>query len=272
MKFKGMMRAAAALVSGLIIGAAQAQLVPPVDVPDVNLVGAGIGSVPDYMGSSNNKGGLAPVVRYQLAGTQRYFLLLGSQAYFNVLDNQNWRVGPMLNYRFGRDSDVSDFVVKRMVELKGKAEIGAFVQYNHKLSDQKMHQLVFSGDIGGSDYGTVGNVRMMLWQPLSQSTLLNIGIGMQFANDKWMNTYFGVTNPADVALYPTLAGTPYVAGSGMKSFYIPFGVTQALSKEWLVSVGGRYESLQGNAKASPVVSQRGKADQWIYGLGVSYLF
>lgn len=256
----------------LAIPAAHAQLVPPTDVEDMNLIGLGVGAAPDYMGSSHRKAGAAPLFRYQFEGTQRYLLLLGPQAQFNILNDPNWRFGPMVNYRFGRGSSVNDATVKQMVGINGSAEGGVFLQYNYKLSQEKMHQLVFAGDVAGSSNGTVGNLRMMWWQPLGPATVMNLGIGTQIASSKWMQTYFGVTKPTDIALYPTLAGLPFNAGSGMKSFYIPFGITQALSKEWLLSGGVRYEKLLNDAKNSPVTSVSGNSNQWIIGAGLSYLF
>jgi outer membrane scaffolding protein for murein synthesis (MipA/OmpV family) len=38
------------------------------------------------------------------------------------------------------------------------------------------------------------------------------------------------------------------------------------------TVGGRYEKLMNDAKNSPVTSQRGNSNQWIGGVGISYLF
>lgn len=53
---------------------------------------------------------------------------------------------------------------------------------------------------------------------------------------------------------------------------IPFSLTVPLDKKWLLTFAGRYEHLLEDAKDSPVVDDRGDADQWSLGLGVSYLF
>ena len=116
--------------------------------------------------------------------------MLGPQAKFNILDDQNWRFGPQVTYRFGRGSDVDNATVKQMVGINGSAEAGVFLTYKMKLSNEKMHQINFSGDVDGSSNGTVGNLRMMWWQPLSQSTILNLGVGTTIASSKWMQTLF----------------------------------------------------------------------------------
>jgi outer membrane scaffolding protein for murein synthesis (MipA/OmpV family) len=71
-----------------------------------------------------------------------------------------------------------------------------------------MHQLVFSGDVAGSDNGKVGNVRVMYFQPLTERVTGLIGIGMTVANDKFVQTYYGIYG-SDIALFPSLGGREY---------------------------------------------------------------
>jgi outer membrane scaffolding protein for murein synthesis (MipA/OmpV family) len=260
------------LAGTLAAPVAHAQLGSPVDALDANLVGLGVVSVPDYSGSSNQTTAAAPIVRYQFKDSERYFLWLGPTMQVNLINMTTWRAGPMINYRPKRGSDVEDEVVKQMDQIDSVVEGGAFLQYNLKLSSQKMHQIVFATDIAGSSNGTVGHLRMMYWQPFSQTLIGNIGVGMTYGNDKFVRTYYGVTSSHDIALFPSLNGQASNPGAGVTGVNIPFGLTMAVSKQWLVSVGGRYEKLQGDAKDSPIVSQRGDSNQWLYGAAVSYLF
>jgi len=264
--------AALAFSAALAASAAHAQLMPPVETEEVNLVGIAGGVAPDFMGSGHEKGAGAPLFRYQFSGSQRYVAWVGPTGYFNILDDENWRFGPMANFRPGRGSSVNDLIVSQMQGINNAWEGGVFLQYRYKLSEQKMHQLVFTVDVAGGSNGTVGNPRVLWWQPLGPSTIMNLGLGTTIASSKWMNTYFGITNAHDIALFPTQNGLPYNAGGGVKGVNIPFGITQALSKEWLLSVGGRYEKLTSDAKDSPIVQQHGKDNQWIGGVGLMYLF
>jgi len=264
--------AALAFSAALAAPIVHAQLMPPVETEEVNLIGIAGGVAPDFMGSGHEKGAGAPLFRYQFEGTQRYVAWVGPTGYFNILNDENWRFGPMANFRPGRGSSVNDLVVSQMQGINNAWEGGVFLQYRYKLSEQKMHQLVFTVDVAGGSNGTVGNPRVLWWQPLSQNILLNLGFGATVASSKWMNTYFGITNPHDIALFPTQNGLPYNAGSGVKGVNVPFGLTFALSKEWLLSAGGRYEKLLSDAKDSPIVQQHGKDNQWIGGIGLTYLF
>ncbi|MDO8349205.1 MAG: MipA/OmpV family protein [Planctomycetota bacterium] len=260
-----------AMAGTLVVPAAHAQLVPPVDAIDVNLVSLGLGSAPDYSGSSNNVVGLAPAARYKFQNSERFVLLLGPTLSLNLVNSPTWRAGPLLNYRFQRDDEDEDAVVKQMTEIEAKVEAGVFLQYNLPLSAKPFHQLSFSGDIAGSGNGTVGHLRMMYWYPFREGVIANIGVGMTYGDDEFVQTYYGVYGK-DISLFPSLGGRAYSPSGGVTGVNIPFGVSVALSRNWLLSAGGRYERLQGDAADSPIVSERGKATQWIYGMGLSYLF
>jgi outer membrane scaffolding protein for murein synthesis (MipA/OmpV family) len=262
-----------AIAAALAVPVARAQIAAPVEVDDgVNSCSLGVASVPDYMGSSHNRLAVGPAVRYAIPDSERYFMLLGPQAMFNILDDANWRFGPLVNYRGARDDTVEDAVVQQMQKIDGKFEIGVFAAYRLKLSAERMHQINFGTDLAGDEEGVIGSLRAMYWQPLTQSTIVNLGVGTILASRDWMQTYFGVNGERDIALFPSLGGKPFEADGGVRSITVPFGLTQALSRQWLVSVGGRYERLVGDAADSPVTSERGSSSQWIGGVGSSYLF
>ena len=262
-----------ALIMGLTLAipAANAQLEASADALNVNLVGILVGSAPDYMGSSDNTGVAGPIVRYQFEGSQRYFQWIGPKMTLNLIDDAAWKAGPMLNFRGARDSDVENSVVSRMNKIDSTIEAGVFLQYNLKLSEEKMHQLVFAGDVAGSDNGTVANLRMVYYQPLTESITGLIGIGMTFADDEWVQTYYGIYG-SDIALFPSLGGQAYNPSGGNIGVNVPFGAIWTLNKEWMVLGLGRYESLQGDAKDSPIVSQQGDSNQWTLAVGIAYRF
>jgi outer membrane scaffolding protein for murein synthesis (MipA/OmpV family) len=68
------MARACAVAGALATPVAWAQFEPPVEALEANLVGLGVGSVPDYSGSSHNEAAVAPILRYQFEGSNRYVL------------------------------------------------------------------------------------------------------------------------------------------------------------------------------------------------------
>ena len=258
---------------GLTVPVANAQVAGLGDAMEgVNMFGLGVAWAPDYMGSDHNEAYPAVVARYQFEGTERFITLVGPQVQLNLLNDDTWRFGPQLTYRGKRGNDVDNATVKQMATIDGEFEGGVFLTYRLRLSNKLMHQINFSGDIAGGSNGNIGGLRMMWWQPLSQQLLLSVGAGFQYANSKWMNTYFGVTNARDIALYPTLGGQAYNASSGVKGFNIPFGLSYLLDKQWILSAGARYEKLSGDAKDSPITAISGNSSQWVYGATATYRF
>lgn len=271
MKIRTKLALAAALALSVPVANAQVAAVGE-GSESVKVIGLGVGMAPDYMGSNHNKAFPGLVARYQFEGSQRFISLVGSQVMFNVLDDSTWRFGPQATYRGGRGSDVDNATVKQMVGINGAWEGGVFGQYRMKLSNERMHQILFTADVNGGSNGSIGGLRMLWSQPLNQQLVLNVGAGVQYASDKWMNTYFGVTNANDIALYPTLRGQAYNAGSGIKGVNVPVSLNYYVDRNWIVTAGARYESLQGDAKDSPVTSISGNSNQWVYGLMLSYVF
>jgi len=260
---------------------AHAQEQIPVQLPEVsNLVGLGIFSVPDYYGSSKNEGVAAPVARYSWDG-RSYIQLLGTELLANLSPDPMFRFGPLIRVRDRRDDDVDDEIVARMRPVASATEMGVFAAYHMPLDPaQPERKVVFSGDIVGNTNnvydGASGNLRVNYFHPFDASMIGrpmmgNIGFGLFFASESFNNRYLGVTG-SDVALYPQLGGREYRASPSVTSIKIPFSVTTSLNKEWLLTVGGRYESLLDDAKDSPVVDNRGDANQWVFGIAAAYQF
>ena len=214
--------------------------------------------------------GVAPFARIALPKSERYFLLNATELYFNILNDPIMRFGPVLNYRFGRDDDVEDPHVKRMSEIDGTMEAGFFMGFNWKIDGDRRHRLIGEAealfDVGSEHKGVIGTLSARYWRPLGKMFDLVLGVGMQLADNKYTNKYFGVS-----ASDSSLSGLPfYDAGGGVANFRAMPGVVMHLSQHWHLAAGVRYERIVGDAEDSPVVAIAGSADQWIAGLGVAF--
>jgi outer membrane scaffolding protein for murein synthesis (MipA/OmpV family) len=269
--------AAALLCSPL----ATAQEVLPIQLlEERNVVGLGVFAVPDYYGSSNYQAAAAPVLHYNL-GADRYVRVLGPEITANLLPRKDWRAGPVLRWRMRRDDDADDEIVSRMRPVATATEIGAFVSYHMPMaSGHPLHQLVFSADVVGNTNnvynGATGNVRVNYFHPFPEQVgglqlIGSIGFGLFFASNDFNRKYFGVEG-SDLLLFPERGGVPYDPDPSVTSIKIPFSLTTQLNPQWLMTVGGRYERLLDDAKDSPLVRDRGDADQWAVGVAFSYLF
>ena len=234
----------------------------------VNAIFLGIGSAPDFMGSDDNQAVPAVIGRMYFGDSRRYVQLLGPQLSVNLLNNEEWQFGPQLVYRAKRDNDVDNPVVARMREVDSEVEIGLFVARVWKLSGDPRHRFSLRADYGSGE-GEFGTLTANVWLPVAQRMVLNLGGGVSYGSSKWTDNYFGV-NGSDIALYPSLGGRPYNAGSGMYDFRLNVGALYHLTKNWHIGAGYRYSQLQGDAADSPIVREQGNKDQHIFGIAVGY--
>jgi outer membrane protein len=235
-----------------------------------NFVGVGIGGTSDYAGSDDYVGGLAPGGFYKFGG-ERFISFMGVIGEVNLLDSPNWRFGPSFGYRFGRE-DVDDDVVARLPEIDGTVEVGLTASYAYLNTDGIPWKLRFgvnamtgvSGDdsYDGAHVAGFGSI----WLPLSKSVFVGAGAGVSYASSDFMQTYFEVTPQGAAA-----SGLPvFEPGSGVKSAYAWPAVIVRLSDRWVGGAGVFYQRLLNDAADSPIVDQRGDADQFTGGIGLAY--
>jgi outer membrane protein len=263
------------LASFMFAGSASAAGMMDALMPDnaPSVVGLAVGMVPDYQGSDDYTVGVAPMARYQFKDSNRYVLLMANELSFNLLNNASWRAGPVLNYSFGR-KDVEDDVVDRMETLDGFLEYGAFIQYVSvdPQNPRNRWSIGLTGLTNSQDDNEGYRVRLgtQYFRQVSTAVDINVGAGMWYADGDWNNYYFGV-NAGNVGT----SGLPvFTADSGVNQVFANIGAIVYLSKNWAVAGGLRYSRMQGDAGDSPLVggtNGRGSEDQWVGGIGVTYL-
>lgn len=235
------------------------------------IIGMGAGTMPDYSGSNDYTYGIAPFFRYTLKGQERYVQLLANELTFNVLDNDMFRFGPLLSYKFGRSDSLDDTVVKRMKKIDDTIEAGAFADVVWSLSSDERQRFIVGAklyqDMGNVSQGFRTNISARYWHPVAKPVDLNVSAGFLYGNDKYSNTYYGV-NADNVG---TSGLSFFNAGGGVNEYYAVVGANAYLSKNWLVGVGVRGSVLAGDPAKSPIVDPRGSATQWIGGVGLGYI-
>jgi outer membrane protein len=236
-----------------------------------NVIGIGVGMLPDYTGSDDYTMGVAPFFRYTFKGQERYVQLLANELTINVLDDEMFRFGPLLNYHFGRDDSVDDDQVKLMKEIKGTTELGAFADIVWANASEKRQRFILGTklykDVGGESDGFRATFSARYWQPVAKPVDLNISVGFSYQDDNYADTYFGV-NPENRG---TSALPNFTANGGVNEYFAVVGANVYLSKNWLMSLGVRGSVIAGDPGDSPIVDQRGSATQWIGGIGIGYI-
>ena len=231
----------------------------------------GIGTMPDYVGSDDYTLGVAPYIRYTLPGQERYVQLLANELTINILNDDMFRFGPLANYRFGRDDDIDDEQVRRMMEIDDTIELGAFADIVWILNSDKRQRFVLGAkvyqDVGDESDGFRANFNARYWHPVAKPIDLVLTAGFYYQNDKYSDHYFGV-NADNVG---TSALPYYTVDGGLNEVYGVAGINFYMSKNWLMSAGVRCSAITGDPADSPIVDQRGDLTQWIAGVGVGYI-
>ncbi len=234
-----------------------------------NVVAVGVGMVPDYLGSKHYELVPAPAARFTFTG-ERYIQLFATELNVNVINHPVLRFGPSLNYRFGRSDSVDDDVVKKMEKIDDTIEAGAF--FGVVFADARnprqrfIANLDYLHDVGGTYKGYNVTLNVRYWYPISRPIDLSIGASATYADKKYMQTYFGVSQNDSAR-----SGLPaFNASGGVRDVAVSPALVFHLSRSWHLGAGFRYQRLLGDAQDSPVVRDRGSANQWIYGIALAY--
>ena len=233
-----------------------------------NFFGLGVGGYPDYFGSNDYALGGAPVARFSLGG-ERFAQLFVTELRVNLINHRNWRLGPSFLYRLGRKS-VDDPVVDKMEDIDGSFDLGLYGGYTWIDQEESRKRAGFDvwglWDVSGVHEGSTAGVRVFGMYPVARPVTLAAGAATTWGSDNYTDTYFGVS-PTDAVR----SGLPvFAASSGMRDVRGWILGMFHLSRKWHLAGGVLYSRLLGDASDSPIVSQRGSDNQWIFGAGLMY--
>ncbi|ANN58774.1 MipA/OmpV family protein [Mesorhizobium loti] len=205
------------------------------------VLGGGAIIVPKYEGSNEFKVMPVPFVSATFLDTVR---VDPTGANIAVYEHGPFELSARLGYDMGRKEDDAD----RLRGL-GDVDMGAVVGAKAavKFGPAKIYAQL-DKTIGGSD-GMQGTLGIEVTQPLSQSWMVGAGASVVFADEKYMQAYFGVT-PEQSARSGL---TQYDARAGLKRADFSISATYTLNHNWMVRGQAGVGILMGDAADSPVV-------------------
>lgn len=206
-------------------------------------LGGGIASTPRYEGSSRNRLRFAPLIEVEHG---RFFAGAARGIGYNMSDDKDIQYGPRLTLApYRRQS--ADRHLHGMGDIGYGGEIGGFV--NARFAPW----YVMSGIAAGSN-GSRLELDGGYEARLSQEDRIRAGLELNWADNKYMQTYFGVSAAQSTASGGVLA--PFNAGSGIRNYGLKINWTHAYSKEWFSNAGISYKQLSGSAANSPLTMRR----------------
>jgi len=249
----------------LVLLAALCLMAPAAQAADVS-VGGGVGFAPDYEGSSDYEIVPVPFANVKWSNGM-YFSLEGLKAKANLLPS-SWvpglTLGPMYNYRAERDN-VDNSRVDNMKEVSDANELGAFVGFDYNNWYFSFEALADTGDAYDGWHATLAGGYN--WA-ISNVWSLKVGAFTTYANEDYMETYFGV----DGSNVGTSGFSFYDPDSGMKDVGLDLGLGYKITNNWGTQAVGKYTLLIGDADDSSPVVNEGSESQFFGALLVVYSF
>lgn len=250
-------------IAGLIAALMALLIVIPAAQAADYSIGAGIGIAPEYEGSDDYVGVPVPFAKIAWSNGM-FFELKGLNARANLLPSNTWRLGPVINYRGERDNvDNSD--VDRMDSVSDATEVGAFAGFDYQ---NWFVSLDFLMDSGNAHEGWSSTLKGGYRWPVSSNWTILIGAHTTYADEDYMETYFGV----DASNVGASGFSLYDPDSGFKSVGLDLGATYKITSSWSTQALASYSLLVGDADDDSPVVDAGDEGQFFGAVMVVYSF
>lgn len=230
-------------------------------------IGAGALYQPEYEGSDNYE--VSPIPLLMINYRDMVFLrgtTLGANAFTwqGPRPSDKLQVGPLVRYQFGRDADDSDDL-RGMDDIDAAVELGGFITYS--IGPWSTGLTLFQ-DVSGAHEGFTAKLSAGHRHTFSPKLRLRSEIYSTWADESYTETYFGVT-----AAQSARSGLRrYQPEGGVKDIGLALDLDYSLTEHWTVTGRLGYKRLLGDAADSPLVEDRGSANQLSGGLSLSYRF
>lgn len=226
-------------------------------------IGGGIGVAPDYEGSDDYQ--MVPIPAGDAKFDNGMFVkLMGLNLRANLIPSNFWRLGPVYNYRPSR-SNVDNNRVDRMQNVDSANELGVFGGIEWENWFLSLEAL---GDTGSAYNGWYSTLKGGYNWMISNEWALSIGAHSTYANDDYMDTYFGVSNRDS-----RRSGLKrYNADGGIKDYGLDLGVNWNFASNWGLRGILSISQLVGDADDDSPVTDQGSETQVFTGVLVMFKF
>jgi MipA family protein len=244
---------------------------------DILTVAGGAAIVPDYEGSDDYRIIPAGAIRGKVHGIS--FNTRGTYLFVDVISGNSkvdLDLGPIAGVRFNSRRNIDDPIVKLLSKRKTAIEVGGFAGISfHGVTnpyDTLGVRVDVLHDIGSAHKSTTFSPNVEFSTPLSMRTYASVNVGAEFVSNKFADYYYSLSAADSARTGGALL--PFNADGGMKNWKAGLLLNQSLTGNLLHGLSifglGQYSRLVGDFKRSPIVSQRGSANQWIGALGLGY--
>jgi outer membrane scaffolding protein for murein synthesis (MipA/OmpV family) len=224
------------------------------------LVGAAVIAGHEYLGSDERKTMVWPSFSYQWKNG--WFVGTGNGVGYKFPSPDDMQYGLRVTVDLGRNADAAA-ALTGMGDIDMRPEFGGF--FNYFITPEWFLTTSFRYGAGNDRDGAQTDIGLGWSSQLAPQWRLGLGVAATYVNGKYMQAFYGVT-PEQSASSGYAVYTP---GAGWRDVRGSASLTYALNPEWSFTAAVTVRALQGDVKASPIVTQ----DMPVAGvLAVNYLF
>jgi outer membrane scaffolding protein for murein synthesis (MipA/OmpV family) len=225
--------------------------------------GLGIGLAPEFVGADDYSFRALPMLDITYKDK---FRLFGTQATLRLYSYEWLHLGALVRYRAGRgEGDSPD--LQGLGKIGGGFEAGGYVEARFKRTVLRTR---FSQDISGEQDGLT--IFMTADQGVYRSPdgkfAAALGTRLTWTSKKFTQAFYGINE--EQSLNSGL--DVFEAGSSFRDATIRGFARYDLSDHWRLSGLIQLSRLMGDAKDSPLVQERGDANQVVTGVALFYEF
>lgn len=212
--------------------------------------GAMAGYAPAYEGADKYKVMALPLV--DVVWRERVFLSTMNGLGVWAFKHNGFSLGAALGYEFGRKESLDRSELDGLGNVDGAAQARLLAEYR---TGPFRLDAVLARALGGSD-GTTVRLGAGMAYPINDRLRLMPGVAAVWADDKYMDSYFGVT-AAQSALSRARLGaaagkSQFNPSAGFKNIDLSLMAMYSLTPNWSLRGGGGVRFLVGDAADSPI--------------------
>lgn len=230
---------------------------------------------PAFPGSDDYALSVFPDLR--LNYKDKFFLSIPDGVGYNVVNTKNWRAGPLVKLRFGRDesSGGNPFIVagdsddlQGLGDVGPAGEAGGFLEYRGRRYGTRMELRQGFGAHDGWVADIGASVRGFRKVPWLGPSFWSYGPRATFGSGDFVDPYFGIDAGQSAA-----SGLPeYSAGSGIVSAGFGGALVHPVNQRLAVTFFANYDRFLGDTADSPLITERGTENVFVLGMAVGYVF
>ena len=237
-------------------------------------IGVGAIAMPSYLGDDDIQILAIPI--FSVTYSDRFFASLFEGVGYNILKNDNWRVGIVGKLDFGRKEDGSNpFIVggdetndlEGLGDVDDTFELGGFVEFTVHPITMKVEA---RQGVGGHE-GLIGEVKVEYkdrGKIFQKPVYYAIGPEIKYADSSYHEAFFGV----DARQSAASGLSRYTTDAGLLSYGVSGSIVVALTKHVSTLLFASVSQLGEEAADFSLVQERGSEQQGTIGLFINYRF